>query len=468
MRLTRGGALPQAPLGRLAIQFGFAFAAAMIAIGLIGFGVADHWVSRRIDRSLAYHADKYVSRVRNDPAADQHLRAAIDEWQHRKVLSERTYVLFDRHGRRIAGRLDIAPPPPGFSSVRFTGGGRHLEEGRALAKTLPGGGLFVVVQHSEAAEGLHAILPTAVVAICLVALLLGVSATLLFARLTARRLAETQAAASAIAAGDLSRRIATDRLDGMFAVQAESLNRMLDHMEDLVRAQQLFSSNLAHDLRTPLMRLRSLLDAASRDDRAAIAPLVERAERECSSIIAIFDALLRLAEIETGQHPTAMAPVALRPLLEDIADTMEPVLADRGGGLDIGHMAPVTVIGDPDLLSQLLINLLENVATHTPPGTRVTLSLERGGEDAVITVRDDGPGMASVEFARVTRPFERGAAASDRRGSGLGLAIASAIARFHQGHLTLVDAAPGLAVRISLPAVEPSVRRDAMAALQTA
>jgi signal transduction histidine kinase len=137
-----------------------------------------------------------------------------------------------------------------------------------------------------------------VAAIFVSALLVGLAATILFARLTARRLAETQAAADAIAQGDLTRRIPSDRLDGMFAVQAESLNRMLDRMEDMVNAQRQFSSHLAHDLRTPLTRLRGLLTAETAEaDRVR---LLERAERECASIITIFDALLRLAEIETG------------------------------------------------------------------------------------------------------------------------------------------------------------------------
>jgi signal transduction histidine kinase len=109
------------------------------------------------------------------------------------------------------------------------------------------------------------------------------------------------------------------------------------------------------------------------------------------------------------------------------------------------------VIGDPDLIGQLLINLLENVATHTPAGTDATLSLTCGQDMAVITVRDDGPGLASGDFARVTQPFQRGRAAADDDGSGLGLAIANAIARFHHGSLDLEDAAPGLRVSVSIP-----------------
>lgn len=438
-------------LGRLAVQFGLAFAVAMIAVGVIGFGAADHWVSSRIDDSLRYHTTKYLSDIDRDPVEDAKVQAKIFEWQHRKVLSERTYVLFGPNGKRLAGRLDITPPAAGYSFVRFTAGGRYYETGRALATRLPDGSLFVVVQHSEAVESLHALLPVVVLVISLVALAMGVSATFLFARLTAKRLAETQETAAAIAEGDLSRRIPTDRLDGMFVVQAESLNQMLDRMEELVRAQQLFSSNLAHDLRTPLTRLRGMLTRASKAGEPTFEILLERAERECASIIGIFDALLRLAEIETGQHPSAMAALPLAALVEDAAETMEPVIVDHGGTLRIERLDNSTVTGDPDLICQLLINLLENVVTHTPAGTNATLSLTHEDGMAVITVRDDGPGLASSDFARVTQPFQRGRAAMERNGSGLGLTIAHAIARFHHGTLDLRDAAPGLMVRVCLP-----------------
>ncbi|WP_245662068.1 sensor histidine kinase, partial [Sphingomonas pruni] len=455
MRLTPRAPSRSSRVGRLAIQVGAAFAIAMLAVGMIGFSAADAWVSSRIDASLRYHTTKYLAPADGRGTDDAVVAAKILDWQRRKVLSERTYVLFSREGTRIAGRLDIAPPRPGFSDVRFLGGGRSYQLGRALTTRLPSGSLLVIVQHSEAASGLHALLPGVVLAISLVALVMGVSATFLFARLTASRLAETQDAADAIAAGDLSRRIPTDRLDGMFAVQADSLNRMIDRMEELVRAQRLFSSNLAHDLRTPLTRLRGTLARGVADADPALSGTFERAERECASIIAIFDALLRLAEIETGRHPSAMGPLSLRPLIEDVADTMDPVIADRGGTLEVGRLDDVAITGDSDLINQLLVNLLENVATHTPAGTRARLSLERDADGAVITIRDDGPGLAAADLARVTRPFERGASALTTRGSGLGLAIAQAIVRYHHGRIDLADAAPGLEVRVRIPANDP-------------
>lgn len=465
------GRTPFAPLrlGSLAIQTGLAFAFAMIIVGTIGFGLADHWVSTRIDRSLTRHTIKYIRDVEMRPDENALIAGRIVEWQTRKVMSERSYLLFDGNGLKLAGRLDIGPPPSGFSEVRFTGGGRHFQQGRALATRLHSGGLFVIVQHSEAAESLHAMLPIAVLAISLVAIVMGVSTTLLFAHLTAKRLSETQNTAAAIAEGDLSRRIPTERLDGMFAVQAQSLNSMIDHMEHLVRSQQLFSSNLAHDLRTPLARLQGLVSRASRDDPQAMPLLLERAERECGAIIAIFDALLRLAEIETGQHPSAMKPMLLGPLVEDVADIMEPVIADRGGTLRTKMMPDLAVVGDPDLITQLVINLLENIISHTPTETTAWISVERQGDNVAIIVRDDGPGLASGEIARVKQPFERGEGSSSRRGSGLGLAIANAIARFHRGQLDLVDAAPGLEVRVILPACDrASVAQEQEFVLQPA
>lgn len=444
-------------IGRLAIQVGVAFALAMAAVGLVGFIVAERWVAHRIDLSLRQHATKYLELAHGGPVSDAAVAARIEDWQQRKVLSERTYVLFARDGRRLAGRLDIAAPSPGFSLVRFRGGGQAVQEGRALTTRLPSGSLLVIVQRSQAATALRELLPQVVLAISLVASLLGILATLLFAHVIARRLTGTQQTADAIAAGDLSRRIPTDRLDGVFAAQADALNRMLDRMEDMVRAQRLFSSNLAHDLRSPLTRLRGTLrDGAAQQagEGAALATTFDRAERECAAIIGIFDALLRLAEIESGRHPAAIGAVALAPLVEDIVETMEPVTADHGGRLTIGQLDAVRVRGDADLINQMLVNLLENVAMHAPAGTNARLSATRDGDGAAIVVRDDGPGLPAADRARVLRPFERGAASAGRRGSGLGLAIVQAIVRFHHGRLELEDGAPGLIVRIWLPAAD--------------
>ena len=443
--------------GRMFFMIGGVFALAMLAMGTLVFGVAERTVALHIDRDRVHHEGKFLH-VQTSPSAfpalssagraatSAEIAARIRDWQTRKITSERTYSLFDPAGRIIAGRLNVRPQP-GLSDVLFLGGGRTWQRGRALAARLPDGSLFVIVQHSEAAAGLRALLPHLVIGAFFAALTAGLGATWYFAHLTARRLAATGATADAIAAaGDLSRRVPMAGLDGMFARQAQSLNRMLDRMESMAETQRHFASALAHDLRTPLTRLSTLLTGAGDDAHAA-------AERECAGIITIFDALLRLAEIEGGRHGGAMTALSLGALVEDVAETMEPVIADAGGTLITGPLDPVAIHGDAGLITQLLVNLLQNVATHTPVGTSARLSVRRIGDHAELLLRDDGPGLPYKDCARVLRPLERGSAASGRRGSGLGLSIAQAIVRFHQGRLDLGDNGPGLEVRIAFPAV---------------
>jgi signal transduction histidine kinase len=164
--------------------------------------------------------------------------------------------------------------------------------------------------------------------------------------------------------------------------------------------------------------------------------------------------LLRLSEIEAGRRPTAQVQVPLADFLLDLAETMEPVIADAGSCLMVGELAPLWVSGDLGMLQQMLVNLLENIALHTPAGTRATLAVVQDGAEAVITVADNGPGIAPGERNRVVRPFESGAKAANARpngGNGLGLAIAEAVMRFHKGTLELADNRPGLAVRLRFP-----------------
>ncbi len=442
--------------GRIFFVFGGVFALAMVLMGSIVFVVVERTVALHIDDDLRHHEAKFLRLSSGRAATSGEVAARIHDWQSRKITSERTYSLFAPDGRLIAGRLNLRPEP-GLSDVLFLGGGRTWQRGRALSERLTDGSLFVVVQHSETAASLRALLLPLVLTTFVAALAAGLGATWLFANLTAHRLAATGATADAIAAaGDLARRVPMDGLDGMFARQAESLNRMLDRMESLVETQRHFASALAHDLRTPLTRLSTLLTPDITGDEERLRHAIDAAMRECGGIIAIFDALLRLAEIEGGRHGGAMVDLSLDAVVDDVVETMEPVIADAGGMLVRGPMEPVAIHGDRGLITQLLVNLLQNVATHTPAGTCATLSLSQQSQDVVLVLSDNGPGLPHEDRARLFRPFERGGGTSDRQGSGLGLSIAQAIVRFHRGRIDLVDTGPGLQVRITFPACAPA------------
>lgn len=451
MRLNAGPRYPR--IGRLAVQFGVGLALAMGAAGSIVFVVARHQLINETDESLQSEQDKLIppGQAAGTAAIAQRIAARTA----RRSISTKGYVLVGADGGLLRGAgLDIAIPKDGFSAVVYHNGTRKWHEGRALSSRLPDGGRLIIVEHSEIGEYTQQAMLAGLLILVVGGSLAGIGAAWVLAGQIVQRLARTLATADAIASGDLSRRIPVDGLDGIFAEQAISLNGMIDRMELMVRSQRQFSSHLAHDLRTPLTRLRCLLQenmpVAGSEDRHVL----EKAERECRSIIAIFDALLRLSEIEAGRRPAAMAPVTLSGLIEDVAETMEPVVADAGSELAVGPLAVTSVLADTELIQQLLVNLLENVVLHTPKGTNSSIVLGREAGEAVITIADNGPGITRAERDRVLRPFERGYGdGCITVGSGLGLSIAQAIMRFHNGVLELGDNQPGLIVRLRFPAL---------------
>jgi signal transduction histidine kinase len=446
-----------ARVGRLVLSFGATFTLAVLAAGGGVFLLAEARLESKVDASLAADRDRMLGASGKPVATLPEVAAKISAWEANHGVRERGHLLLGTDGRRLAGAIMLTPPRAGFADVRFREPGTRLRDGRALVVPSDGG-VFIVVAHSEIAEDMLEILPELAIAIVLAAIITGLGASWLFARLVARRLSAIRLAADAIAAGDTARRVPTATLDGLFAEQAESFNRMLDRIDDVMRAQRQFTGNLAHDLRTPLTRLRGILAQTGSVGPSAVSLQIERANRECASIIAIFDALLRLSEIEAGRNRDALAPIDPALVVEDVIETMEPVLADDGRLLVAELERTPAIAADPRMITQLLVNLLENVAHHTPCGTtvRVRLTTDRTAGEVILDVIDDGPGIPGSAKDRLVRPFERGGSAdlaNAHGGSGLGLAIAQAIVRFHGGTIELGDAAPGLALRMRFPAL---------------
>ena len=441
-------------VGRLTLWFGIALAVASMLSGLLVLALARHQMEAEVDAWLRGDAIQLMPHGPDTTSAE--VRASLDRWRLGHSFSEKGHVLFDRQGRVVSpGQIVMTRPPPGYAEISFHDGVR-TRSGRALTLPLGDGAALTVIAHSEIGEATGALLLPAIGASVLAAAVAGMLGSWLFAHAIGRRVSRVQAAADTIARGNLAHRIPLDRLDGLFARQALSLNRMLDRMEALVSSQRQFASHLAHELRTPLTRMRATLTGICEASAADRAILVECANRECAAIIATFDALLRLSEIEAGRHPAGLGRIDLSAVVEDVAETMEPVLADAGGALELGELASAPVLADNALVQQLLLNLLENVVLHTPAGTRARLSVARDDAraEAVLTVADNGPGIAESARARMIEPFARGTEAPSHRGHGLGLAIGQAIARFHGGAIELGDACPGLSIELRLPLAE--------------
>lgn len=439
-------------IGRLSLRIGAAVALGMAIAASIVLTLTSLQFSHELDASLYKEMGKLMpAGAAQDTTA---VAARVVKRAASRSTSMKIALLYDASGRRIVGRVDLPLQHDGLVTLRYRDGDSKPKDGRAYTIRLPDGAHLTVLHHDEMKEVVQDMLPTLVLCLALSGALMGILASRAMARMIAARLALTRTTADAIAAGDLSKRIPVDEREGIFAAQAQSFNRMIARMEEMVEGQRHFASHLAHDLRTPLTRLRALLthETAAPSD---IALMRLAAERECSAIITTFEALLRLSEIEAGRHDAPRTPLMLDELLEDVANSMEPVLVEAGRALTIGPFEPAILIGDRSLLLQLFMNLLDNVALHTSAGTRARIAMHREGREVVVTLADDGPGLPDADRARVLRPFERGKDKGGSRGSGLGLAIAKAIVSFHEGTLRLLDGAPGMIVEIRFPAHPP-------------
>jgi signal transduction histidine kinase len=260
--------------------------------------------------------------------------------------------------------------------------------------------------------------------------------------------------ADAIVAGDLSRRIERTGSGDDFDHLSATLNAMLDRIAGLMENLRQVSSDIAHDLRTPLSRLRQDLEEAKNQDLTAAGykSVVERAVAEADVLLETFSALLRIAQIEAGTRRSAFRLLDLSDVVRTVAEAYAPAVEERGRRLQTEITDAVQVNGDRGLLSQLFVNLVENALRHTPAGTTITLRLSRQGAAALAEVADTGSGIPKDERAKVLRRFYRLERSRTTAGSGLGLSTVAAIVELHHAAIELLDNEPGLRVVIRFPA----------------
>jgi signal transduction histidine kinase len=279
---------------------------------------------------------------------------------------------------------------------------------------------------------------------------LGVVGGFALSRDVHRRLAAITGTAEAIIDGDLARRVPVRGSDDDLDRLALTFNRMLDRIAALMESLKQVSNDIAHDMRTPLTRLRQKLEAglaSPRDEGLAL----EGALSDLDSILDTFAALLRIAQIEGGARRAAFRPCALATLAQTVTDAFAPSAEDQHQSLTLAVDAPATVDGDAELLTQMLVNLVENALRHAGPGARITVRVARAGRAAVLSVTDDGPGVPEGEGERLFDRFYRLERSRSTPGSGLGLALVAAVAKLHGAEVSLLPARPGLEARVTFP-----------------
>ena len=279
---------------------------------------------------------------------------------------------------------------------------------------------------------------------------LGLLGGLLMSRRINRRIEAINETSREIMNGDLSRRIPDRGSGDEFDKLSEQLNAMLDRIEELMEGVRHVTDNIAHDLRTPLTRLRTRLEMLQASAGNELdAPGVAECIAESDQLLQTFNALLRIARIEShGRRKAGF--VALDQLADDVVGMYQAVAEEKDVTLE-ARLVPVTVAGDRDLLFQALVNLADNGIKYTPPGGSVTLSVLVDGDDCCVEVRDTGPGISDAHKDKVTRRFYRVDGARGEKGNGLGLSLVAAVAQQHGARLEFSDGNPGLVVRLCLP-----------------
>ncbi|HWY81475.1 MAG TPA: ATP-binding protein [Roseiarcus sp.] len=460
-------------LGKLFGATAFRLALAILLLSAIGSGivltviawqvvsVVDREIARTIDAESQGLIDAF------DNAGIRRLEAVIEA--RKREPGSSLYLLTNPIGEPLAGNVEQIPAEvllhPGFLPIIYRGSGSSERGRQALVGVyiLPGG-FRLLIGHDLGDRARIGKVMVRALAISLVFFaVLGALGALFVARRVLKRIDDMNTSAHGIMAGDLTRRLPVsgsgDELDRL----AEGLNEMLGRISELMEGLQEVSDNIAHDLRTPLTRLRNHAEAALAfgGDAATYRQALEKTIDESDQLIRIFNALLLIARAEAGGDLGPLQPFDVGEAARSVADLYEPIAEEEGVELTIRAEDGLKVRGNRELIGQAIANLVDNALKYGAPQKGigdakpdVGITARRAGRSIVLTVADRGPGIAPADRARVLDRFVRLEGSRSRPGSGLGLSLAAAVARMHGGTVDLEDNQPGLRVRLTLPATD--------------
>ena len=443
---------------------------AVSAVGLVAF---TYWNTKR---ALDFQTDQTIE-AEISGLAEQYQRQGLggltDVVISRSIRGgQGLYLLTDLMRHPVAGNLDGWPEiiyrPNNFVEFNYdrrVGGVSALRRARGRVFQLAGGFQLLVARDVHERHETSRLFGTTLPWSVLLMLVLGVVGGALMSRNLLARLDSINTTSRDIMAGNLSRRVPVSGAGDEFDALATNLNRMLDRNERLMRGMRDVTDSIAHDLRTPLNRLRNRIDAALRrvPSDSKEAQEIEAASSEIDQLIATFNALLLIAEAEAGLAREAMTRVELRDVVEGIAELYGPVAEESGLTFEAPPSGSAIIAGNRTLISQALANLVDNAIKYTPAGGRVRISIENSASGIAVIVADNGSGIPEEDRERVTERFVRLEASRHSPGSGLGLSLVLAVARLHDAQLRLSDNKPGLRASILFHHETSSLRGPAPA-----
>ena len=421
---------------------------------------ATHQTDETIDAEITGLAEQYRQRGLAG------LVAVINERSNPERGSSMLYLLTDQRQNPLAGNLsrwpDLEVQKDGWMRFHLNADGQrdgpHVAQ--ATSFVLAGGVQLLVGRDLAENVAFRNRIVAALVSSGALMLVLGLVGGIVLSRRALARIETINRTGDLIMAGEFDRRIPLKGSGDEFDRLAQNLNAMLDQIERLMAGMRQVTDNIAHDLRSPLGRLRSRIEMALIEEPSTerYREVLQQTIGEADQLLATFTALLDIAEAEAGSPRAQLAPLDLAAFARDLADLYEPVAEEKGLSLtlDAGR-APVEVRGDRHMLSRAIANLVENALKYTPAGGTVRVAVTPDGAMARLTVADNGPGIPAEERERVFDRFYRLEASRTTEGNGLGLSLARAVVRLHGGTITLEDNGPGLRAVVALPlAAEPT------------
>jgi signal transduction histidine kinase len=435
---------------RLASVYAVLFAASVAILGVIAYFIITVTLERRLDAQVAGEMALLLQAFGSGGVTG--LEAQVSERERTHPNGSLRYMVVDDHGDRRSGNLSIMPPQTGWSDIEVMERDGVVRHFRSFISSFAGGRVAVAADRDEVDEAEGAVLYGFVSAFGGI-VLLGITGGIVLSLAFLNRVEAIRRTAEAISAGDLSRRVPLrgtgDDLDRL----SHTLNQMLDRIAELMESLKQISADIAHDLKTPLTRLRQRLDLAGLDTASLKVDrtLAEDAVEGIDGILATFNALLRIAQIEARTRRSGFREFDLSEAFTTVVDAFAPSADELGRNLSSQIAPDVHIRGDRELLTQMLANVVENAIYHTPAGTRIEVSLHTVQAGVVASVVDNGPGVPEGERDRIFRRLYRLEQSRSTPGSGLGLSLVRAVADLHDISLEVQDAQPGFRMTMKFP-----------------
>nr|WP_277614295.1 ATP-binding protein [Kaistia nematophila] len=438
----------------------------VFAIAFVG------WITRETDRFLTQQVRDTIE-AEIGVLADEGLRsgltgivAAIE--QRSRVPGASLYVVTDSQGRVVAGNVTEVPPallklsgldPVTVPYKRLEGETTH-HIAMVQVLPLPNGFRMLVGRDISEIERIRDLIGKAMISAVVLLICLALVSWFFVSRRVLKRIDSVTATSRQIMAGDLSGRLEITPAGDEFDRLAENLNAMLDRIMHLLHGLKDVSDNIAHDLKTPLTRLRTRVETtlAGPADVEAYRTALEATIEESDQLIRTFNALLMIARVEAGSPDGALGPLDLAQIAADVVEFYEPVAEEAGVTLTLSAEGPLPLSGSRELISQALANLLDNAIKYVASGESVVeaptvaVTARQVENEIVVSVADNGPGIPEAERVRVLQRFVRLEKSRSQPGSGLGLSLVDAVVKLHHGTVALGDAEPGLVVTLRFPA----------------